>query len=102
MGMGDKISEVLNVLTVQNLAIGAASVQSAAFNAKTGRITLTASSACWVAVGKGAGVAAAVAGAGSFFLPANGTSYPISIEEGSKIAVIQDTASGYLSVTESL
>jgi hypothetical protein len=83
------------------VAIGAASAQSSAVDATTKRIVLSASSACWVAIG--ADPTAAANTAGSFYLAAGAQSYPIKVTSGvTKIAVIQDSATGYLSIIESL
>lgn len=90
----------INLQGVQSVAIGAASVQSSAVGATTNRFVLTATVNCWVAVGDNPTAAAHTAG--SFYMPA-GAMFPISAVAGStKVAVIQDSASGYLSVMESI
>jgi hypothetical protein len=77
----------------QNLATGAASVQSAPINARG--VVLTADQNCWISMGYNP--TAAVAGAGSCFL-ASGIMVALAIEPGQKVAVIQQAAPGNLSV----
>lgn len=92
--------QAINIVTIQNVAIGATSAQSSAVNASTKRIVMSASSACWVALGSDP---TAAAHDGAFYLPADGQSYPFSVVPGvTKIAVIQDSADGYLSIIESM
>jgi len=84
----------------QVVAIGAASVASAAVAATTNRVTLSASAACWVAIG--AAPTAVANTTGSIYVPANFPMPPIVVTPGiTKIAVIQAVAGGYLSIIES-
>jgi hypothetical protein len=80
----------------QVLALGAASVQSAAFKPATYAIRVVSTGACHFNVG-----ANPVAVAGNAFLVASQRPEFIAVDPGSKIAVIQDAAStGNVYVTE--
>lgn len=82
----------------QVVAVGAASVQSAALQTTTALVVLTATTDCWVAVASNPTAAAA---AGSFFLPAKfPMSFSINKQLTTKIAVIQASAAGSLSILE--
>lgn len=82
----------------QSVAIGGSSTASAAFNAQTAHVRLVASASCWVSFGNPP--AAAVArGASSMFVPANLPEY-FWVATAAQIAVIQDSAAGFLYVTE--
>jgi hypothetical protein len=84
----------------QVVAIGATSTQSSAVNAATNRVVLIANMDCWVAIGSNPTAAANTAG--SFFLSEGIPSYPISVTGGTtKVAAIEATAAGFLSVIES-
>jgi hypothetical protein len=81
------------------VTIGAASTQSAAFGANTHEVRLCAAAAtegCWVNIGQDP---TASAGDGSFFLPVNQPEY-FHVSPGQKVAVIQVTTGGSLSVAE--
>jgi hypothetical protein len=95
-----KIEEqTIDITTIQNVAIGATSAASLVVGATTNRVTLSASSDCWVAIGADP---TAAAHDGAFFLASGAQSYPIKVTPSTtKIAVIQDSAAGYLSVIES-
>lgn len=83
----------------QVVATSGTSAQSAAVNATTTRVFLTCTQDCWVSIGSNPTASAA---AGSFFIAAGSPFYPISVTGGSsKIAVIQDSAAGKLSIVES-
>jgi hypothetical protein len=72
----------------QSLAIGAASVQSAAFNANTDLIVITKVDAdCRIAVGPNP--VAVTTGAGQTRLLRAGSEYSFAVEPGAKLAVIQ-------------
>jgi hypothetical protein len=89
----------LTLQAQQFLAIGASSAQSAAVQATTNRVVLSATSACWVALGANPTASAA---AGSIYVPAN-FPMPIVVTPGvTKIAVIQASAAGSLSIIESV
>lgn len=93
--------QTIDISAVPGVAIGAASAQSAAVGATTKRVVLIADQDCWVSVG--ADPTAAKQTAGSFPLADKSPSYPIKVVPGvTKIAVIQDSAAGYLSIIESL
>lgn len=82
------------------VAVGATSTQSAAVGANTTRIVLSTTTDCWIAIGSNPTAAANTAG--SFFLSAGSQSYPIvATPSTTKVAVIQNASSGYLSVIES-
>ena len=84
----------------QFLAVGAASVASAAVGANTNRVFLTSTTGCYVAFGA---TPTATAGAGSIYVPPNVVMFPISVTSGvTKVAVIQASAAGALTITESL
>ena len=90
----------LTLQAQQFLAIGASSAQSAAVQATTNRVVLSATSACWVALGANPTASAA---AGSIYVPANFPMPPIVVTPGvTKIAVIQASAAGSLSIIESV
>ena len=72
-------------LAVQKIAIGAGSVQSAAFNAKTTFIAVNVDATCSYSVG-----ADPTATAAAMRLPANGTIY-LGVTPGDKIAVITNS-----------
>lgn len=97
----DRIAEQTILLqTPKVLTVGAASAQSAVVGANTDRVVLSATTDCWIAIG--ANPTAAVATAGSFFLAAGSQSYPISVSKGvTKVAAIQVSSGGYLSIIES-
>lgn len=76
--------------------IGAASAQSGAFGSSTGLIRIACSVGCFIAIG-----ANPVADSNSLFLPAGMVEY-FGVSPGQKIAVIQNTEAGFLSVVEAL
>jgi hypothetical protein len=89
----------------QTLAIGAASAQSSAVNAATRRVILTATADCWFLIGANPAAVkqtATLATATGIFLAAGGTTYPISVNAGDKVAVIQDSSAGILSIQETV
>jgi hypothetical protein len=79
----------------QEVTIGAASAASTAFGAQTYQIRVAATIGCRIKVGDGTPTAAAT----DAYLPANQAEY-LSCTPGQKIAVIQETTGGKLSVTE--
>jgi hypothetical protein len=81
--------------TVQEVAIGAASAASAAFGAQTYQVRVVATSACRVRIGDGTPTALAA----DSYLPADRPEY-FTCTPGQRIAVIQESAGGKLSVTE--
>jgi hypothetical protein len=102
--------------SAQNVAIGAASAQSAAFSASTAtvgtyapdgtqftttntttHVRVVATSACWIAFGSNP--VAVASGSSSIYLPAFTPEY-FWVNRGEKIAVIQDAASGNLNIAE--
>ncbi len=91
---------VVTMQAAQVVAIGSTSAASAAVQAGTTRVILTTTADCWVAFGS---TPTAVANTtGNIFLPAGVPSYPIAVTPGvTKIAVIQATSVGYLSIVES-
>ena len=92
---------VLTMQAEQVVAVGAASAQSAAVGANTNRVVLVSTTACWVAFGSNP--TAVAAATGNVYVPANIPMPPISVTSGTtKIAVIQASAGGSLSIIESL
>lgn len=104
--------------TVQNLAVGAGSVASAAFtnillrqhdlgstgavtfNQTTGNVRLVSTTDCWVAFGATPVATAGAAGdTNSVFLPAGASEY-FAVNAGEKVAVIQASAAGVLNIAE--
>lgn len=93
--------QTLVIQTTKVVESGATSAQSAAVGATTERVILAPTKDCWVAIG--ANPTAAKQTAGSFFLAGGSQSYPITVTKGvTKVAVIQDTEAGYLSIIESI
>jgi hypothetical protein len=91
---------VQTLQAAQVIAVGAASVQSAAVQSTTNRVTLTSTTGAWIAFGTSPTASAA---AGSIYLPPNVVSPPYAVTSGvTKIAVIQASAAGTLSIQESL
>ncbi|MGE0252001.1 MAG: hypothetical protein AB7G80_05005 [Dongiaceae bacterium] len=80
----------------QNVTVGASSVQSSAVAAGTRLIRLCANVPCRVAIGSNP-----TASATSTLIPANSVEV-VEIAGGHKVAVIQDSAGGTLSVTEAV
>ena len=90
----------LTLTAQQFLAVGATSAQSAVVNASTNRVVLTSTTGCWVAFGSNPTASAA---AGSIYLPPNVVSPAYTVTPGTtKIAVIQASAVGSLSIQESV
>jgi hypothetical protein len=79
----------------QEVAIGAASAASSPFGPGTFQLRVAASSACRIRIGDGTPAALAT----DTYLPADRPEY-LTCTPGQKIAVIQETAAGKLSVTE--
>lgn len=79
----------------QDVAIGATSIASAAFSAQTYQVRVVATSACRVRIGDGTPTVLAT----DSYLSADRPEY-FTCTPGQKIAVIQETAGGKLSVTE--
>ena len=89
----------LTLTAEQFLVVGAASVQSAAVQATTNRVVLSSTTGCWVALGSNPTAAAA---AGSIYVPPNIPMPAIQVTPSvTKIAVIQASAAGSLSIIES-
>jgi hypothetical protein len=100
-GRQEIAEQTIDIAAVPGVSIGAASVASNAVGATTRRVVLISDTDCWVSIG--ANPTAAKQTAGSFTLAAKSPSYPIKVVPGvTKIAVIQDSAAGYLSIIESL
>lgn len=72
-------------VTDQTVAIGAASAQSAAFNARTHAILISSDIACSIVIGDDP-----EATTSNFRLPANTIPPPLAVVPGQKIAVIQN------------
>jgi hypothetical protein len=85
----------------QVVAIGATSTASAAVQATTNRVVLIATAACWVNIA--ASPTAAANTAGNIYVPANFPMPPIAVTPGvTKVAVIEASSAGYLSIIESV
>jgi len=82
-------------VTTQVITTGSASAASAAFGAQTYAVRVVCTVACHIAFGP-----APVATANDALLAPNTFGEIIGVVPGSKIAAIQDTASGKLYVTE--
>lgn len=95
-------AQTLTQTATQSVAVGAASVQSSVVGSTTTRVVLSTTGNCWVSIGSNP--TAAAHGVNSFYLAAGASTYPMSvISSSSKIAVIQDgSATGYLSILESV
>jgi hypothetical protein len=78
----------------QNVAIGAASALSAPFSDTTAVVRIVATSACYYRTGSGALTALTT----DAYLPLGVVEY-IDVNPGDRIAVLQGTAAGVLSVT---
>lgn len=92
--------QTLILQTTQVVAVGASSAQSSIVGENTNRVVLSPTVDCWISIGTDP--TAVVNTSGSFFLSANSQSYPIEVKDGlTKIAVIQISSSGYLSIIES-
>lgn len=81
--------------TVQNVSIGASSVQSTAVGEGTKVVRLVATSACYVLVGDNPTVSASN---GTYL--AAGQPELVGIKPGQKVAVIQASSGGSLNMTE--
>lgn len=79
----------------QEVAVGPASTVSTAFAGQTRQVRVAATVACRIRVGDGTPTAAAT----DTYLPANVVEY-LDVTPGQRIAAIQETAAGKLSVTE--
>ena len=90
----------LTMQAEQVVAVGATSAQSAAVQSSTNRVTLTSTTGAWISFGTNP---TAAPSAGSIYLPPNVVSPPYAVTPGTtKIAVIQASAAGTLSIQESL
>jgi hypothetical protein len=95
VGVGSESFQAIYPGTSQSVAIGAASVQSTAFNQGTSIIRLHPTVDCFVSVGANP---TAVANT-TVFLLGGATEY-LGVNPGDKVAVIQSASSGTLYVTE--
>lgn len=95
-----RTSQALAINTVQYLSVGSTSLQSSMVNSSTNRIVISSTVDCWVSIG--VNPTAVVATSGSFFLSAGAQSYPIEVFPSvTKIAAIQASTNGHLSIIES-
>ena len=91
---------VQTIQAAQVVTVGGSSVQSAVVQATTNRVTLSSTTGCWVAFGASPTASAA---SGSIYVPPNAIMLPVAVTPGvTKIAVIQASAAGTLSIIESL
>lgn len=79
------------------ITTGAASAQSASFQATTEEIRVVCTAACHINIGENP--TAAASDNNGMYLPANVVEY-FHVTPGQKLAVIQDSASGTLTVSE--
>lgn len=92
-------AQALSVVQTQLLTTGATSVQSNTVSVNAQRVVLTVAQDTWIAVGENP---TATKGAGSFLLFGGTQSYPILVKSGvTKIAALQDSTSGSVSIIES-
>ena len=87
--------QALGIGAVQNVAIGAASVQSAAVSSSTRIVRVASTVDCWIIEGASPTVSATTGA----FLPSGAPEY-IRINPGDKIAVIQASGAGSLNIVE--
>lgn len=80
----------------QQVTFSGTSAQSSAFAATTKKVSLVSSQDCYIKFGTNP---TATAGAGSFFLPAK-VVVKFGVEPGEKVAAIQSSAGGILSIAE--
>lgn len=84
----------------QAVAVGASSAASTVFDANFDRVvSLSSSTACWYQIGA---TPTAIAGAGSEYLPAGIPPHLVYVGAGNKIAVIQASAGGTISMVPAL
>lgn len=92
--------QMIGVITSQIIAAGASSAVSVAVGGACRKVVLSPTVDSWVALG--ATPTAVKATAPAFFLAAGAQSYPVRVVPGvTKIAVIADSGTGYLSIIES-
>ena len=96
-GLVPTMFQVISPGTSQAVTVGAASVQAAAFGADVSIIRLFSTVDAWVSFG--ANPTAVIEGSSSMFLPGGVVEY-FEINTGEKLAVIRNSASGKLYVTE--
>lgn len=90
--------QALKQSTNKVVAISGTSAQSAAFGANTTVVRLATTTDCWVLFGSNP-TAVAATNAGGSFMGAGSVEY-WRVDPATKVAVIQDSAAGNLSVTE--
>jgi hypothetical protein len=92
VALGGQAFPALSYSNTFSVAIGTASVQSNTFTGNA--VTLIATSDCWCSLIQGTATPHTT---GSFFLP-RGVFFTVAVPTGSgRIAVIQDSAAGFLS-----
>ena len=92
---------IVTLQAEQVVAVGASSAASAVVQAGTNRVILSSTTACWVSFGNSPTAIANTAG--NIYVPANTIMPPIAVTGGAtKIACIQASAGGYLSIIETL
>lgn len=79
------------------ITVGAASAQSAVWSATTEEIRVVCTAACHINIGENP--TAAATDNNGFYLPANVVEY-FHVTPGQRLAVIQDSGAGVLSVSE--
>lgn len=94
------VKQSLWINTVQSVTTSATSAQSAVVADNTNRVVISVTQDTWISIG--ASPTAAAHTAGSFFLSGGSQSYPLSVTPTiTKIAAIQDSVAGYVSIIES-
>jgi hypothetical protein len=92
--------QTITQTATQVVAVADTTTQSSVVGSTTARVVLATTTDCWVSIGSNP--IAVLHGDDSFFLKAGASSYPMAVTAStSKIAVIQDSAAGYLSILES-
>jgi FtsP/CotA-like multicopper oxidase with cupredoxin domain len=79
------------------ITVGAASVQSVVFSAQTTEVRVVSSTNCHINIGQNP--TAAATDNNGMYLPANVVEY-FHVAPGERLAVIQDTAGGTMTVSE--
>lgn len=92
---------IVTLQAEQVVAVGASSASSAAVQSTTNRVFLVSTTGCWVSFGSAP--TAVAAATGNIYVPPNVIMPPVAVTPGvTKIAAIEASAAGSLSIIESL